>query len=75
MEKDLTKLSLEELHIYKQNAYQTLAGLERLLPGLQKTAYEHKDYARVVSVYKCLEEEMNDRIMKAVEKDKNHEQS
>ena len=75
MEKDLTKLQLEELHIYKQNAYQKLADLGRLLPGLPKTAYEHKDYLRVGSVYKRLEEEMNDRIMKAVEKDKNHEQS
>jgi len=69
--KDLTYLSLEELHIYKQNAFQTLAKLERLLGNVTQAAsnntYEYKDYMYFGGLYRQLEEEMNDRIVKLFE--------
>jgi len=65
---DLTKLSLEELHIYKTHAFQTLGKLERLLGNMSRdgtsNSYEYKDFTVFGSMYKQLEEEMNDRIMK-----------
>jgi hypothetical protein len=69
--KDLTKITLMDLHIYKQNAFQTLVKLERLLGNRTQTnSYENKDFMYFSSVYKHLEEEMNDRIIKAVDKSK-----
>ena len=70
MEKDLTQIPLETLHIYKQNAFQTLAKLERMLGNIAQVrtdSYDYTHYKRFGDVYRHLEEEMNDRIMKAVE--------
>jgi hypothetical protein len=65
MLKDLSKISLMDLHIYKQNAFQTLAKLERLLGNnrLQTNTYEFKDFNKFGKIYKYLEEEMNQRII------------
>ena len=69
MEKDLTKMPLDDLHIYKQNAFQTLAKLERLLGNRTCTdTYEYMDFTYFSTIYRKLEEEMNDRIIKAVGK-------
>ena len=70
MTNDLTKIPLVELHIYKQNAFQTLAKLERLLGNRQdNNSYEYKDFTYFGEIYKKLEEEMNDRILKIVSND------
>jgi hypothetical protein len=65
MIKDLAKIPLMDLHIYKQNAFQTLAKLERLLGNnrLQTNTYEYRDFTKFGNVYKRLEEEMNQRII------------
>ena len=70
MSKDLRSIPLEHLHIYKQNAYQTLAKLERLLGNrtqAEMAIYEFKDFTYFSNIYKQLEEEMNDRIIKLFE--------
>jgi hypothetical protein len=68
MTNDLSKIPLLELHILKQNAFQTLAKLERLLGNnkFQNNTYEFKDFTVFGRIYKCLEEEMNDRILKTI---------
>ena len=70
MAKDLTRLPLADLHIYKQNAFQTLANLERMLGNIAQArndSYDYTHYRRFGDVYRRLEEEMNDRIMNIVE--------
>ena len=69
MKNDLTKIPLLDLHIYKQNAFQTLVKLERVMGGnRQNIPYDFKDYSYFADIYTSLEEEMNDRITNIIGK-------
>jgi hypothetical protein len=64
----LEELSLEELNIYRQNCYQTITKLERLLGSNFASLdtmnnLETRDFRLYTKIYEALEAEMNNRLL------------
>jgi len=65
-QKDLTGLSLQDLHILKTHAMISFSKMERLMGDMSRgmmDSFEAKDFQMMGSIYKLYEEEMNRRIM------------
>jgi hypothetical protein len=72
--KDLSELSLLDLHILKSHAMISFSKMERLMGDMgmgigAPTSFEVKDFQLMGNIYKLYEDEMNKRIMTAALED------